>query len=108
MNLTRVETRDETGTLEVRFQNDSPELLDRDLSWLEFNRRVLAEARDPRNALLDRLMFLGIFTSNLDYGSLTNFPFQVLGFLALLILFAMAATSHDFFQRLSSYLLSSM
>lgn len=38
-----------------------------------------------------------VFTSNMDYGSLTNFPFQVLGFLALLILFAMAATSHDFF-----------
>jgi nitrite reductase/ring-hydroxylating ferredoxin subunit/DMSO/TMAO reductase YedYZ heme-binding membrane subunit len=38
-----------------------------------------------------------IFTSNMDYGSLTNFPFQVLGFLALLILFTMASTSHDFF-----------
>ena len=38
-----------------------------------------------------------IFASNMDYGSLTNFPFQVLGFLALLILFVMAATSHDFF-----------
>ncbi len=39
-----------------------------------------------------------IFTSNMDYGSLTNFPFQVLGFIALLILFAMASTSHDFFM----------
>ena len=38
-----------------------------------------------------------VFTSNMDYGSLTNFPFQVLGFIALLILFVMAATSHDFF-----------
>ncbi len=38
-----------------------------------------------------------IFTSNMEYGSLTNFPFQVLGFLALLILFVMASTSHDFF-----------
>lgn len=38
-----------------------------------------------------------IFTSNLDYNSLTNFPFQVLGFFALLILLAMASTSHDFF-----------
>jgi len=38
-----------------------------------------------------------VFTSNMDYDSLTNFPFQVLGFLALLILFAMASTSHDFF-----------
>ncbi|MFS4456318.1 Rieske 2Fe-2S domain-containing protein [Maribacter sp. 2304DJ31-5] len=40
-----------------------------------------------------------IFTSNVDYGSLTNFPFQVLGFLALLILYAMASTSHDFFLK---------
>jgi len=38
-----------------------------------------------------------LFTSNMDYDSLTNFPFQVLGFLALLILFVMASTSHDFF-----------
>jgi len=38
-----------------------------------------------------------IFTENMDYGSLSNFPFQVLGFLALLILFVMASTSHDFF-----------
>ena len=38
-----------------------------------------------------------LFTANMEYGSLTNFPFQVLGFLALLILFVMATTSHDFF-----------
>lgn len=41
--------------------------------------------------------FVSIFTSNMDYGSLTNFPFQTLGFLALLMLFVMASTSHDFF-----------
>ena len=40
--------------------------LDRDLSWLEFNRRVLAEALDERTPLLERLKFLAIFTSNLD------------------------------------------
>jgi polyphosphate kinase len=39
---------------------------DRDLSWLEFNRRVLAEALDSRTPLLERLKFLAIFTSNLD------------------------------------------
>src|SRR5262245_12286742 len=39
---------------------------DRDLSWLEFNRRVLEEALDARNRLLERVKFLAIFSSNLD------------------------------------------
>src|SRR6478735_8714725 len=39
---------------------------DRDLGWLEFNRRVLAEALDERTPLLERIKFLAIFTSNLD------------------------------------------
>ena len=40
--------------------------IDRDLSWLEFNRRVLAEAFDERTPLLERVKFLAIFSSNLD------------------------------------------
>ena len=40
--------------------------IDRDLSWLEFNRRVLQEALDDRNPLLERVKFLAIFSSNLD------------------------------------------
>ena len=40
--------------------------VDRDLSWLEFNRRVLQEALDDRTPLLERVKFLAIFSSNLD------------------------------------------
>lgn len=40
--------------------------IDRDLSWLEFNRRVLAMAGDERTPLLERAKFLAIFTGNLD------------------------------------------
>ena len=40
--------------------------LSRELSWIEFNARVLYEARDTRNPLLERVKFLAIFAANLD------------------------------------------
>ena len=41
-------------------------LLNRELSWLEFNRRVLMEMDDDATPLLERLKFSAIFSSNLD------------------------------------------
>ncbi len=45
---------------------DSPTLYNRELSWLDFNWRVLYEALDARNPLLERLKFIAITSSNLD------------------------------------------
>ncbi len=45
---------------------DGHKLFNRELSWLEFNRRVLDEAMDQSRPVLERLKFLSIFSTNLD------------------------------------------
>lgn len=49
---------------DLDYQSDH--FLNRELSWLEFNARVLEEAQDESNPLLERAKFLAIFSSNLD------------------------------------------
>jgi polyphosphate kinase len=54
-------------SLQQPFETDDPRLyINRELSWLEFNRRVLEEAQDPSVPPLERLKFIAIFSSNLD------------------------------------------
>lgn len=53
------------GVLNAQLTGELAEVwIDRDLSWLDFNDRVLAEALDERTPLLERAKFLAIFTSN--------------------------------------------
>jgi polyphosphate kinase len=50
----------------IPLASKNPSFLNRELSWLEFNARVLHEAEDPRTPLLERVKFLAIYGSNLD------------------------------------------
>lgn len=54
-------------TQETLINLASPDFyFNRELSWLDFNRRVILEARDSHNPLLERMNFLAIGSSNLD------------------------------------------
>ena len=56
-----------TTALNHRFTDlDDKLLIPRELSWLSFNQRVLQEASDPSVPVIERLRYLGIFSSNQD------------------------------------------
>jgi polyphosphate kinase len=55
-----------TRAMEATDLSDPALYLNRELSWLEFNRRVLAQATDAEVPLLERVRFLAIFATNLD------------------------------------------
>src|SRR5215208_1301258 len=52
-------------TIHDRFR-DPKNFINRELSWLAFNQRVLEEAQDPTQPLIERVKFLTIVSSNLD------------------------------------------
>ncbi len=61
--MVQIHHHEKKGTVNL----DNPSYYNnRELSWLDFNNRVLEEAEDDQNALLERYKFLSIFSSNLD------------------------------------------
>ena len=66
-NLIESEPAQTEKQIAAEFDLESSEwFLNRELTWLEFNRRVLHEGQDPRNPLLERVFFLSVVGSNLD------------------------------------------
>src|SRR5947207_1137840 len=89
---TRMRARTQITTNTTPFFN-------RDLSWLDFNQRVLQEALDPRTPLLERVKFLAIYSSNSD-----EFFMKRVGLLRRKIATKSSERSHDGLTAEQQYL----
>ncbi len=63
---TKIQTPKESQEPHLPSLDDPSLYINRELSWLEFNRRVMEEGKDPTVPLLERVKFLAIYASNLD------------------------------------------
>src|SRR5215467_11132557 len=66
INITADAAAESGSAAQADTPTETSPYLNRELSWLAFNRRVLEEALDERNPLLERAKFLAITASNLD------------------------------------------
>ncbi len=94
MAVTRVKTTRKKSSKKLKViehpLSSSVEFTNREIGWLNFNRRVLYEAEDSRNPILERVRFLSISTSNLD-----EFFMKRVGGLKRQVAYGISAKSSD-------------